>query len=201
VTLVGRLHGSLVFPRRVAVLGRVLAPLLPEGARVLDLGCGDGLLARAIQAERPDVTIRGADVLVRDDAQIPIDPIEGGALPYADGAFDAVLVVDVLHHTSDPRAVLREALRVSKGALLVKDHLRDPWLGALRLRVMDFVGNAHHGVALTYNYWTRKLWDDAFRGLGLSAAEWIEDIDLYPWPASWLFGRGLHFAARLHRAG
>jgi SAM-dependent methyltransferase len=201
VTVLGRLHGGLVFPRRIAVLGEVLAPLLPPGSRVLDLGCGDGLLARAIEARRPDLTIRGADVLVREGAQIPVDPIVGGVLPYGNREFEAVLIVDVLHHTSAPEAVLREALRVSTGTLVVKDHLRDPWLGAARLRIMDFVGNAHHGVALTYNYWTRARWEAAFRELGLSAEDWIEDIGLYPWPASWLFGRGLHFVARLRGAG
>jgi SAM-dependent methyltransferase len=201
VTVLGRLHGGLVFPRRIAVLGEVLAPLLPPGSRVLDLGCGDGLLARAIEARRPDLTIRGADVLVREGAQIPVDPIVGGVLPYGNREFEAVLIVDVLHHTFAPEAVLREALRVSTGTLVVKDHLRDPWLGAARLRIMDFVGNAHHGVALTYNYWTRARWEAAFRELGLSTEGWIEDIGLYPWPASWLFGRGLHFVARLRGAG
>jgi SAM-dependent methyltransferase len=200
VTLVGRLHGGFVFPRRIAVLGEILVPLIPSGARVLDLGCGDGLLARAILSARPDLTMRGADVLVRKETGIPVDPIVGGVLPYADRAFDVVLLVDVLHHTSDPETILREALRVSGGTILIKDHLRDPWLGARRLRLMDFVGNAHHGVALTFNYWKRARWNATFQELGLSTRDWVEDIPLYPWPASWLFGRGLHFVASLRRA-
>ena len=42
MTILGRLHGGLVFRRRVRVLGKVLADLLPENGRVLDVGCGRG---------------------------------------------------------------------------------------------------------------------------------------------------------------
>src|SRR6185295_9288744 len=196
MTLIGRLHGGLVFPRRVAVLSRRIAPLIPPGARLLDLGCGDGLMASAIQAGRPDIEVRGADVLVREETHIPVDRIEGERLPYADAAFDAVMMVDVLHHTSDPAAILREASRVSRGAVLIKDHLSDPWLGFARLRFMDFVGNAHHGVALTYNYWPRARWQSAFRDLALTPDVWLEKLDLYPRFVAWLFDDGLHFLAR-----
>ena len=37
---------------------------------------------------------------------------------------------------------------------------------------MDYVGNAHHGVVLPYNYWPRRRWHDAFRDLGLTVRAW-----------------------------
>ncbi len=199
MTLVGRLHGGLVFPRRVASLSRLLSALVPRAARLLDFGCGDGLLASLMRSERPDIEVRGADVLVRERTHIPVDRIEGERLPYEDRTFDAVMMIDVLHHTRDPVVQLREASRVSRGIVLIKDHLADPWLAVPRLRFMDFVGNAHHGVALTYNYWPSGRWHSAFREANLAEEVWNEKLGLYPWPASLLFEDGLHFIARLRQ--
>jgi hypothetical protein len=62
---------------------------------------------------------------------------------------------------------------------------------------MDWVGNAPHGVALPYNYWTRAQWDDMLHQSGLSATVWKQDLRLYPVPFRWLFDRSLHFIASL----
>lgn len=200
-SVVGRLHDGLVSPRRVRVLAERLAPHLPEQARVLDFGSGDGMVAANVLALRPDLSIRGADVLARPEAHVPVDLFDGTTLPYADGEFDAVMIVDVLHHTEDPAAVLREARRVCCGVLVLKDHLCDPWLGRARLRLMDFIGNAHHGVTLTYNYWNRARWRATFREVGLKEEWWSEHLGLYPVAAAWLFEDSLHFLGRLRVAG
>jgi hypothetical protein len=65
---------------------------------------------------------------------------------------------------------------------------------------MDWVGNAHHGVALPYNYWSRSEWSAAFSAGQLEVSEMKTSLGLYPRPASWMFERGLHFVARLGRA-
>lgn len=196
-----RIHQGLVFSRRVRKLADHLAELLPPCAVVLDVGCGDGLIDRLILSKRPDVRIRGVDVLVRSRTHVPVEPFDGHTLPFADGEFDVVMFVDVLHHTTDPMVLLREASRVAGEAVVIKDHTADGLLAGPTLRFMDHVGNARHGVALPYNYWPEQRWRDAFRELGLSVAEWKKDLGLYPWPASWVFGRSLHFVARLQRAG
>jgi hypothetical protein len=108
-----------------------------------------------------------------------------------------VLFVDVLHHTTDPDVLLREACRVTRQVVLIKDHTRNGLLAGTTLRLMDWVGNAHHGVALPYNYWTRREWMDALERLGLRIELWDGRPRLYPRPANWIFGRSLHFIARL----
>ena len=184
--IIERIHETRVLGRRVRVLAKMLASRLPDRARVLDVGCGDGLIASAIQRHRPDVRIEGIDVLVRPDAAIPVRAFDGEAIPYADGSFDAALCIDVLHHTTDPRILLREATRVARD-LLVKDHTRDGPLARFRLRFMDSVGNARHGVALPFNYWSRKEWASALADLDLEVRDWTPEVPLYPWPASVLF--------------
>ena len=55
--LLAELHGALVFDRRTRVLSERLAALLPADAKVLDVGCGSGLIDRLIAERRQDVTI------------------------------------------------------------------------------------------------------------------------------------------------
>lgn len=193
------LHGRLVFERRVRVLAGHLAPLLPANASVLDIGCGDGRVARAILDRRPDVRIEGLDVLLRPQTFIPVTAFDGQRIPAADSQYEAAMFVDVLHHTRDPLVLLREAVRVTRRGLLIKDHCLDGWLAGPTLRFMDWVGNARHGVALPYNYWAWAQWQKAWAELGLRPAICLRHLGLYPPPASWLFDRSLHFIAWLEK--
>jgi SAM-dependent methyltransferase len=201
VSVPGRLHGAYVHPRRVERLAAHLAALVPASASVLDVGCGDGLLAHRLGELRPDLSLSGIDTLVRPATRVPVARFDGRRLPNPDASVDVVMFVDVLHHADDPLGLLREACRVARRALVIKDHTREGLLAGPTLRFMDFVGNARHGVALPYNYWTHARWLEAFAGLGLEVRSWVADLRLYPRAADWLFGRGLHFVARLEPAG
>lgn len=196
MSLVGGLHASLVFRRRIRVLAGHIAPLLPRGASVLDVGCGDGLLGRTILDRRPDLALTGVDVLVRPETHLPVQRFDGFTLPQADASADVVLFVDVLHHADDPMRLLTEAARVARQAIVIKDHIQAGWLDRQTLRLMDWTGNAAHGVALPYNYWTAKEWTLALQRIGAAIESWNTQLGLYPWPASALFDRSLHFVAR-----
>jgi SAM-dependent methyltransferase len=197
MSLVGRLHANLVFGRRVRVLARHIAPLLPRGATVLDVGCGDGLLGRTIRDERPDLALTGIDVLVRPRTHIPVQEFDGLTLPLADRAVDVILLVDVLHHADNPMRLLAEAARVARHAIVIKDHMQGGWFDRQVLRIMDWTGNAAHGVNLPYNYWSAKEWTLALQRIGAAIDTWNTDLGLYPWPASLVFDRTLHFVARV----
>jgi SAM-dependent methyltransferase len=197
VSLVGRLHSRAVHGRRVRTLAARLASVIPPNARVLDVGCGDGAVAARVMQLRDDIEISGIDVFVRPMTHIPVVPFDGHRIPFDDAGFDAVVFVDVLHHTEDPMELLREAVRVAPGAIIVKDHAADGPLARPTLRLMDWVGNAHHGVALPYNYWSTPRWQQAMTELGLRAEVWETTLGLYPAPASWIFDRELHLLCRL----
>jgi SAM-dependent methyltransferase len=190
-------HDAYVRKRRVRQLGQVLAQVIPCGASVLDVGSGDGLLSLYIETLRPDVQIQGIDVLARHDARLPVQLFDGVTIPDSPKSRDVVLFADVLHHTADPMILLREAVRVARHSIIIKDHTKDGVLAGPTLAFMDRVGNAQRGIALPHNYWTRHLWLDAFQILELSVADWRDDLKLYPWPADLIFGRSLHFVTRL----
>lgn len=196
--MLGKIHGKLVFDRRIQVLAREIASRLPPNAHVLDVGCGSGDLAMLIMQSRSDVRIEGIDVLVRPDTAIPVTQYDGATIPHPDHSFDAAMIVDVLHHTDDPQAVLAEVARVAK-VVVVKDHLRDGLAAGVTLRFMDWVGNVSHGVRLPYNYLSSGEWAGIYRALGLGSDRFTKSLGLYPRPFGWLFDRGLHFVTVLSR--
>jgi SAM-dependent methyltransferase len=181
------------------VLADLVAAQLPSSGRVLDIGAGDGTLATLVQERLPELELTGIDVLVRRATSIPVSSFDGWTIPLDDSAFDAAVLVDVLHHAADPLRLLQEAARVAP-VVVVKDHLADRPLAGLTLRFMDRVGNARHGVDLRYSYWRRAQWEDAIMRAGLHEVKVVHDVPLYPAPLSWIFGYGLHFVARLERA-
>jgi SAM-dependent methyltransferase len=197
VNLAERLHESHGFDRRVRILSHHLEGLLPADGRILDVGCGDGTLDTLLQTLRPDLTLEGIDVLVRPETKIAVREFDGLVIPHPDDAFDCVVFVDVLHHSHDAMQLLREARRVSRSSIVIKDHRKNGLLAEQTLRFMDDVGNRRFGVDLPYHYWSQQQWDSAFDELDLKVEQWSQDLAIYPWPASMLFDRGLHFVARL----
>jgi SAM-dependent methyltransferase len=194
---VGVLHDNLVFSRRVEVLSDWFSRLAPQRVRILDVGCGDGLISAVLQRKRPDVSISGIDVLPRSSTHIPVEIFDGRTIPYDDSSFDVVLFSDVLHHTDDPAVLLREAARVASQGVLLKDHYRKGFAAGARLRFMDWVGNARFGVALPYNYWSERQWQASWQQIGLQPEKLTTKLGLYPALADWFFGAQLHFIALL----
>jgi SAM-dependent methyltransferase len=90
-----------------------------SGSSVLDLGCGEGVLALL---KRKDVTLFGVDIspelltLAQRNGYDSVHECDLAALPFADHSFDYVVSLDVLGHVSfaDKPRVLSEIKRVLK---------------------------------------------------------------------------------------
>lgn len=90
---------------------------LARGARVLEAGCGTGLILdrlRAVAAEAVGIDL-SAGMLQRARARgLPVAQAGVGALPFEDGAFDLVCSFKVLAHVQDIDSALRELARVTR---------------------------------------------------------------------------------------
>jgi len=99
---------------------QAIAALVPEGSRVLDLGCGNGELLAHLQRTRGcrGYGIELADANVHAALQHGIDVIqlnlEDGLALFDDRSFDVVLQLDTLQHLRNTEHMLRETARVGR---------------------------------------------------------------------------------------
>jgi SAM-dependent methyltransferase len=90
------------------------ATALPEGGRVLDIGCG----ALGLRAAEPDLDITGVDLDEQPAYPGPFVRADASAgLPFAEGEFDLVYCSSVIEHVPPPRreAFAAELRRVGRG--------------------------------------------------------------------------------------
>ena len=97
---------------------------IPERARVLDLGCGDGVLLAGLAATHSvrgyGVEIDAANVLasVKNGVNVIQDNLESGLNAFEDGAFDFVILSQTLQAMHNVEGVLREMLRVGREGIV-----------------------------------------------------------------------------------
>ena len=102
---------------------------LPQGASVLDWGCGLGGMLLTLEGVDSSLSLHGADILAETldrlrDARPSWDlrrvAPQPTSLPWPDSSFDRVFLLDVVEHVPEPLEMLSEAHRVLKpGGILV----------------------------------------------------------------------------------
>jgi methionine biosynthesis protein MetW len=102
----------------------VVAQMIEPGAKVLDVGCGDGELLRLL-AETRGVDGRGIELSregVNESVAKGLAVVQGDAdtdlADYPDDAFDYVILSQTLQATRHPRRVLEHMLRIGRHAVV-----------------------------------------------------------------------------------
>jgi SAM-dependent methyltransferase len=103
--------------RRRIVRAEIDRLALPAGARILDAGCGSG---RTLDELRDYGAVSGLELseegvaAARQRGHADVQQGRVEELPWPDASFDLVTCLDVIEHTPDDRATLRELLRVTR---------------------------------------------------------------------------------------
>lgn len=103
---------------------QAIADLIPAGAKVLDLGCGDGALLDALQQYKQvrgrgiELSELGVLACVRRGLSVRQGDLQEGLADYPDGSFDVVILSQTLPFLDDPAMVLNEMLRVGRSAVV-----------------------------------------------------------------------------------
>lgn len=138
------------------MIGSLVASARPR--TVLDAGCGEGMTLAYLQARSPFRSV-GLDLdparlrwAADDGAVSPLVCGNAEDLPFPDGSFEMVMVLEVLEHVGRPERALREAHRVCSRYLLASVP-NEPWWhigNLLRLKYIRQLGNTPEHI----NHWT-----------------------------------------------
>jgi len=103
---------------------RVIARIIPEGARVLDLGCGDGELMDLLQKEKK-AKVQGVELneqsiykCVAKGLSVVHSNLDKGLTGFPDQAFDYVILNESLQEVRNVELLLRETFRVGRRAIV-----------------------------------------------------------------------------------
>jgi ubiquinone/menaquinone biosynthesis C-methylase UbiE len=197
-----RLIHEPIYKKRIDVLSTLIVPQLRAGDKILDVGCGSGMLGAAVLGHRNcpvGVTYRGLERAKRGGEPIEVIEHTTGPLPFEDREFDVVILADVLHHEERENFLIGEAARVCKRFLLIKDHKPEGFLGFWRICFLDWAANDPYGVKCLYRYHTRGEWATIFQEHELSPILEETSIDLYPALPNLIFGKRLQYFAVLKK--
>ena len=103
---------------------KIISDLIEKNTRVLDVGCGDGILMEYLKYNK-EIDIRGIEIS-KDNVQKCLSKgltvIEGDAekdlLQFPNGSFDFVILSQTLQAFLNPEIVIKELLRVGKKAIV-----------------------------------------------------------------------------------
>lgn len=121
-----RADNRYCLPDPLAVLtDEAIIAEIPQGSRVLDLGCGDGRLLARLRDEH-GASVQGVELNLNSlvasmERGVPViqADLDRGLIGVADQAFDFAVLSQTLQQVRHPRGVLQEMLRVARQALVV----------------------------------------------------------------------------------
>lgn len=115
-------NGDRVSPTRIDL--EAVGELVPEGVRVLDLGCGDGTLLQML-VDQKRVIARGVEIseegvrqCIAKGLSVQHADLDEGLGDYPDGSFDYVILSQTLQTVHLPELVLKEMLRVGRTGIV-----------------------------------------------------------------------------------
>lgn len=153
---VNEVYQKTVWWQRMEIIEAV-----PRRSRVLDIGCGNGYLAKII-AETREAEVICVDVDDFNQTDLPTILFDGARLPFADKEFDLVILSFVLHHSELPEELLKEASRVCKGKIVIYED--EAVIGAQKImaRAHEKIYNFLAGQRGKVTYHSPEGWKEIF---------------------------------------
>jgi methionine biosynthesis protein MetW len=105
-------------------LHKILATLVPEGSKVLDLGCGDGALLNYLATHKKctgygiEISDYNVQACIQRGVNVIQLNLEAGLAMFTDQSFDVVLQIDTLQNLRNTEIVLQETVRVGKSGVV-----------------------------------------------------------------------------------
>ncbi len=144
---------------------KIVASRLPQGARVLDIGCGDGAFLSYLKRKRPDCVIFGVDVSGKAVGILKSNGINGQVIDpdqplrqQIDSDWDHIVLMEVLEHIADAESMIRQVCEFCPTKIFISI----PNLGFIGDRLRLLIGGMSPTTCVFYHmrehlrFWTVK---------------------------------------------
>lgn len=141
---------------------KAVTPFISANSKVLDIGCGDGVISYEINKSLKCQLI-GTDVLDYSKKEIRFKKmLKGDKLDFGDNEFDVAMFIEVLHHMPFDTQIklIKEALRVSQVVLIFE--LKGTFLAKLADHVLNKLFH-NPDMCLSYTHRSKDEWMKLFK--------------------------------------
>lgn len=157
---------------------KIIADMVADGSRVLDVGCGDGALlehlasTRKVDARGIELSQEGVNACVARGLSVVQGDADSDLADYPDSAFDYVILSQTIQATRLPRAVLKQIARIGRRGIVSTPNfahwsMRLQLLTRGRMPVTEALPNAWHDTPNIHMCSVRDFAEMA-EGLGLA---------------------------------
>jgi len=130
--------------------------------KVLDVGAGRCYIAKELQ-NKNNAKVTCIDIKDLSQTNMKVIVYDGKNMPFKNNNFDTALIAYVLHHCEAQLRVLKEAIRVCRGNIVI---FEDTKVSPIT-NFMDFLANYFRGVETPFHFRTEKEWLELFKKLNL----------------------------------
>ena len=166
---------------RAKKIAEEILPCLTGAKTILDFGCGNMLICKYIfEKSNKKIKITGLDVIDLNMTDLNHVLYDGKKIPFKDKQFDVVIAIFALHHTDNPKEMLKECIRVARSKVILAEDIYQNRIEEIITKGADRIIN-HFALSqdIQSNFLSINEWKEEFLKNNVRLAQ-VKRINLAP---------------------